>query len=653
MRVAPAVRCSNRKTGLEWRERLPLEFGRYGRALRAARPTLPRATVMGWRRAGACRIDFCRRQPGRARQRRGDVLGLRRLCPAGSQARRGCRFRGEHGRLDSRDPFQRSRWIFRSTSCPKRCPIMSVRRGAIPMARRSGCRWRARSPINTMTAGERVFVDLLPDSWNGPPPSLPHEVIRELAERARAAERALRQQRAAGRGEEASARPRARIGAADLRPLRVRNARWRRRFLRAERAEADAVCSMPVLSFRSGGRQGGGAIQHRLDQTENRGRRFRGRSRADRRCRRAFVPRGKELHRRRRPFSKRINPRWCRRCRSSARARGSRSAAGRSSRRRRWQPAPAAVPGEHRAAAPRHPPSLGAAEAIRSNLCSRRRRRSPKQANIEHQTRRRRRNIGSRPARQADSRAQEHNGRRSRRRMRGGHAAKYGTRRGRSRRTNQRQPRPANRPWPRDAAPSVEADTQQRRAAPDIFLCGADAGGAVPPRRHGVAGVRFPKPIDLEPIRNKGGSLITDVSALAAGERPGDPHPAQPPATAVADRRRISRARRELDGHIRRYHADAVAAADRDPQHHRSRACQRHRAARRPGLLHRLVDPDAGDTLHGGHGAAAGSRLRQAAGFCRVRRCWNSIHGVAIRPNSDDVTAEIASDKIMLAGRAV
>jgi tetratricopeptide (TPR) repeat protein len=53
-----------------------------------------------------------------------------------------------------------------------------------------------RVTINTMTAGERVFVDLLPDTWTGQPPSLPQEVIRELAERARAAERALRQQRA-------------------------------------------------------------------------------------------------------------------------------------------------------------------------------------------------------------------------------------------------------------------------------------------------------------------------------------------------------------------------------------------------------------------------------------------------------------------------
>ncbi|MCC8958926.1 tetratricopeptide repeat protein [Bradyrhizobium sp. Pear77] len=54
-----------------------------------------------------------------------------------------------------------------------------------------------RVTINTMAAGERIFVDFLPDGWTGPPPSLPQEVIRELAERARAAERLLRIQRAA------------------------------------------------------------------------------------------------------------------------------------------------------------------------------------------------------------------------------------------------------------------------------------------------------------------------------------------------------------------------------------------------------------------------------------------------------------------------
>jgi tetratricopeptide (TPR) repeat protein len=53
-----------------------------------------------------------------------------------------------------------------------------------------------RVTVNTMSAGERTFIDLMPDGWSGPPPGLPLDVVRELAERARAAERALRQQRA-------------------------------------------------------------------------------------------------------------------------------------------------------------------------------------------------------------------------------------------------------------------------------------------------------------------------------------------------------------------------------------------------------------------------------------------------------------------------
>src|SRR6202789_969247 len=75
-----------------------------------------------------------------------------------------------------------------------------------------------RVTINTMTAGERVFVDLLPDTWKGPPPGLPPEVIRELSERARNAERALRQQRAI-----AEAKKRAPIrGRASVQPTFVR-----------------------------------------------------------------------------------------------------------------------------------------------------------------------------------------------------------------------------------------------------------------------------------------------------------------------------------------------------------------------------------------------------------------------------------------------
>jgi len=72
--------------------------------------------------------------------------------------------------------------------------------------------------VNTMAAGERVFVDFLPDGWSGQPPGLPAEVVRELSERARAAERALRLQRA---NVEAKKRPPVRVRAS-VQPTFVR-----------------------------------------------------------------------------------------------------------------------------------------------------------------------------------------------------------------------------------------------------------------------------------------------------------------------------------------------------------------------------------------------------------------------------------------------
>lgn len=46
--------------------------------------------------------------------------------------------------------------------------------------------------VNTMEAGEKLFVDLLPESWVGLPPGLPQEVVDDLARRAREAERKAR-----------------------------------------------------------------------------------------------------------------------------------------------------------------------------------------------------------------------------------------------------------------------------------------------------------------------------------------------------------------------------------------------------------------------------------------------------------------------------
>ena len=49
--------------------------------------------------------------------------------------------------------------------------------------------------VNMMTAGEKLFVDLLPSSWNGPPPAMPQDVVNALAQRVREAERQLQHER--------------------------------------------------------------------------------------------------------------------------------------------------------------------------------------------------------------------------------------------------------------------------------------------------------------------------------------------------------------------------------------------------------------------------------------------------------------------------
>ena len=49
--------------------------------------------------------------------------------------------------------------------------------------------------VNSMAAGEKLFVDLLPEDWAGLPPGLPQDVVDELARRAREADKKARQQR--------------------------------------------------------------------------------------------------------------------------------------------------------------------------------------------------------------------------------------------------------------------------------------------------------------------------------------------------------------------------------------------------------------------------------------------------------------------------
>jgi tetratricopeptide (TPR) repeat protein len=49
--------------------------------------------------------------------------------------------------------------------------------------------------VNAMSAGEKFFVDLLPDNWKGVPPGLPQDVVDDLARRAREADQILKRER--------------------------------------------------------------------------------------------------------------------------------------------------------------------------------------------------------------------------------------------------------------------------------------------------------------------------------------------------------------------------------------------------------------------------------------------------------------------------
>src|SRR3984885_10219091 len=154
------------------------------------------------------------------------------------------------------------------------------------------------------------------------------------------------------------------------------------------------------------------------------------------------------------------------------------------------------------------------------------------------------------------------------------------------------------------------------------------------------------KPIDIEPIRSNGGSLIAEVSpmpldkgqairirlnrpqmpSLAGDDQPGGSSwtvtfadAMQTPTLPLVAFRNIT---------------DSARANVMVP-------------ISKPGQLYRFADPEAGDTL------MVVTATPPVRGFIKRQdfvemSLLESIHGVAIRPNSDDVSAEIASDKIIL-----
>ena len=116
--------------------------------------------------------------------------------------------------------------------------------------------------LSSMTAGDRLFVDLLPESWTGEPPGLPREVVEELARRANEAERLARQKLALAEQRKIPAGAGARREPADLHALHFRAAGADRRHRRTRQGQADAdLCqAAAVRSVRrqAGVGQGGG-----------------------------------------------------------------------------------------------------------------------------------------------------------------------------------------------------------------------------------------------------------------------------------------------------------------------------------------------------------------------------------------------------------
>ena len=66
-----------------------------------------------------------------------------------------------------------------------------------------------------------------------------------------------------------------------------------------------------------------------------------------------------------------------------------------------------------------------------------------------------------------------------------------------------------------------------------------------------------------------------------------------------------------------------------------------------PGGLHRLVDPDAGDTLLVVTAPPPTRGFIKRQDFVELS-LLESVHGVVVHPNSDDINAEVGADKVML-----
>jgi tetratricopeptide (TPR) repeat protein len=476
-----------------------------------------------------------------------------------------------------------------------------------------------RVTINTMTAGERIFIDLLPDTWNGPPPSLPPEVIRELAERARAAERALRQQRAEA---EAKKRP----------PIRVRTS-VQPTFVRFVFEMPDGVGVSSVLNDQKLTLHFNAVLAFDLADAKEAAppniASINQKPDGDATAVEVALIGDVDVHSFREDknyvvdvaFQQAEKPAL-----SSAVSDASHAPAPAAS-------APAPAPAVAGAAAPagsdKHaaeaPPSRQAAEIVPLTSET-----FAKEANIEIKP-----DATPKPAPATEPPTPEP--------------------------PAKQMPAPAaelpQKPTRAAAEPPADARAGDSAAGVDAMRSSdglsltfsfATATPAALFRRADTVWLVFDstKPIDVEPIRSKGGAIIADVTRLPLEKgqaiRIRLNRPQMPSLTGGEQAGGINWTLTFAD--TMRTPAQPLVATRNitDPAHANVTV-----ALSKTGLLHRLVDPDAGDTI------MVVTALPPVRGFIKRQdfvelSLLESIHGVAVHPNSDDITAEVATDKIIL-----
>jgi tetratricopeptide (TPR) repeat protein len=507
--------------------------------------------------------------------------------------------------------------------------------------------------VNTMTAGERVFVDLLPDSWTGPPPSLPPEVIRELAERARAAERELRMQKVAA---EAKKRP----------PIRVRTS-VQPTFVRFVFEMPDGVGVSSVLNDQKLTLQFNSLLTFDLADAKEAApsniASINQKIDGDRTAIEMSLIGDVDVHSFREEKNYVIDvafqqPEKPPALPSPASDASHAPASAAPAHRASAAPVPAAPvvapvaakPAEH-AEAPR--PASRIAPPTAESIA--------KQANIEikSETASKMPAVAEPPALEpAKSVGSEHSGSEP-------SSVEHSNSEPSNAEAPKESPAAAVETPPKTtlaaAEPPAEAAPPAATAAPDAVveaMRNSDGlnliftfAGATPAalfRRADAVWLVFDtlKPIDVEPIRNKGGAIIADVSALklekgqAIRIRLNRP---QLPSLTSDDTAGGTKWTLTFADVMRTPSAPLVAIRNIvDPSLANVTV-----PLAKAGRLHRLVDPDAGDTIIVVTASAPVRGFIKRQDFVELS-LLESIHGVAVRPNSDDITVDVAPDKVVL-----